>query len=88
MKIKSGFILRKVADSYVVVAVGNRVKDFNGVINLNATGAFLWQLLEKGISEEDLTKKFLKEYDVDKEILEQDLKVFLKKIREAGLTEE
>ena len=88
MKIKSGFILRKVADSYVVVAVGNRVKDFNGVINLNSTGAFLWQLLEKGISEEELVAKFLDEYDVDKEILKKDLAGFLQKIREAGLTEE
>lgn len=88
MKIKSGFILRNVADSYVVVAVGSRVKDFNGVINLNSTGAFLWKLLENGISEEELTKKFLEEYDVDKAILEKDLKDFLKKIKDAGLTED
>ena len=49
MKIKQGFILREVAGSYLVVAVGEAVKRFNGVINLNETGAFLWRLLEKEV---------------------------------------
>ena len=42
MKIKEGFILREVAGNYIVVAVGSAVKQFNGVITLNETGAFLW----------------------------------------------
>lgn len=48
MKIKSDYLLRKVADSYVVVPVGKATVDFNGMINLNETGAFLWQQLQKG----------------------------------------
>lgn len=46
MKIKNGFILRNVSDAYVVVAVGEAAKDFNGMITLNETGAFYgkrWQ---------------------------------------------
>ncbi len=38
MKIKEDFILRKVADSYVVVPVNDMTVDFNGIINLNETG--------------------------------------------------
>ena len=45
MKIKNGFILRNVSDAYVVVAVGEAAKDFNGMITLNETGAFLWKTL-------------------------------------------
>lgn len=41
MKIKEDFVLRKVADSYVVVPVNKLTLDFNGIINLNETGAFL-----------------------------------------------
>ena len=48
MKIKDGFILREVAGSFVVVAVGKRAGEFNGVINLNQTSAFMWRMLEKG----------------------------------------
>ena len=45
MKLKSGFILREIAGSSIIVPVGERVKEFNGVINLNDTGVFLWNIL-------------------------------------------
>ena len=40
MKIKDDFVLRKVADSYVVVPVNSLTLDFNGIINLNETEHF------------------------------------------------
>ena len=46
MKIKEDFVLRKVADSYVVVPVNKMTLDFNGIINLNETGAFLFEKLQ------------------------------------------
>lgn len=46
MKIKEDFVLRKVADSYVVVPVNKLTLDFNGIINLNETGAFLFEKLK------------------------------------------
>ncbi|MBO7149694.1 MAG: PqqD family protein [Clostridia bacterium] len=85
MKIKDGFILREVADSYVVVAIGEAVKSFNGVINLNETGALLWKTLQKGAEEKDLVDALLNEYDVERELAENDVKLFIKKLTEAGL---
>ena len=85
MKIKDGFILREVADSYVVVAVGEAVKSFNGVINLNETGALLWKTLEKGAEEKDLVQALLNKYEVERELAENDVKLFIKKLTEAGL---
>ena len=38
MKIKNGFMLRKVGSQNVVVAVGTASKDFNGIIRLNDSG--------------------------------------------------
>ena len=67
MKIKEGFVLREVAGSYVVVAVGNAVKTFNGIINLNETGAFLWKQMEKGCDVEGLTQAILSEYEIEEE---------------------
>ena len=85
MKIKDGFILREVAGNYIVVAVGEAVKNFNGVINLNETGAFLWKILDKGGDEESLTAALLGEYDVSEEIARADVKAFISKLTEAGL---
>ncbi len=85
MKIKSGLILREVADNYIVVAVGERVKDFNGLINLNSTGAFLWKLLEQGAEEEELVAKLLEEYEIDEETAKKDVSAFVAKVKEAKL---
>ena len=54
MKIKKGLILREVAGSYIVVAVGNMAKNFNSIINLNESSALLWKELEKGAEKDDL----------------------------------
>ena len=78
MKIKKGFILREVAGNNIVVAVGDAVKSFNGVINVNETGAFLWKLLENDTTEEKLVTALLEEYDVDEELAKKELKTFCK----------
>ena len=87
MKIKKDFILRKVADSYVVVPVGKLTLDFNGIINLNETGAFLFGLLQDGAEKEELLRKMLEEYDVTPEKAAADIDVFLKKAEEADVLE-
>ena len=66
MKMKDGFLLRNVSDAYVVVAVGEAAKNFNGMITLNETGAFLWEALTEGCADKKaLVDKLLAEYDVD-----------------------
>jgi hypothetical protein len=85
MKIKEGFILREVAGSFIVVAVGDAVKEFKGVINLNETGALLWKELQKGATEEDLKKALLNEYDVTEEIADRDVKAFIDSLNKANL---
>ena len=85
MKIKDGYLLREVAGNYIVVAVGEAVKEFNGVINLNETGAFLWKILQEGATEEQLLNALLEEYEVEKELAEKDVKAFVAKLTEAKL---
>ena len=85
MKLKSGFILREIAGSSIIVPVGDRVKEFNGVINLNDTGVFLWKMLEKGATEQELVEALLNEYEVEKEIAERDVNKLVSKLKEAKL---
>ena len=87
MKLKSGYILREVAGNYLVVAVGKRAKEFNGMINLNGTAAELWKLLEDGNTEEGLTAFLLENYDVDEERARENVSAFVKKLKEADLLE-
>ncbi len=85
MKIKDGFILREVAGNYIVVAVGDAVKEFNTVINLNGTSALLWKKLAEGATEEQLVDALLSEYEVEKETAQKDVKIFIEKLTEAKL---
>lgn len=85
MKIREGFIIREVAGSFVVVAVGSAAKEFGGIINLNETGAFLWKALEKGATAEELVSKLLEEYEVDEATARADVDAFVKKLQENQL---
>lgn len=85
MKIKNGFVLKEVAGSFIVVSVGERVKDFNGIITLNETGAFLWKKLELGATEKELIDALLSEYDVEESIAKVDVASFIAKMKEAEL---
>lgn len=87
MKIKDDFALRKVADSYVVVPVNSLTLDFNGVINLNETGTFLFEQLQKGIAKEELVEKMLDEYDVTREKASADIDLFINKLKDADVFE-
>ena len=75
MKIKEGFILHEIAGNYVVIGVLQ-----NGLTTVNEVGAFLWEKLEKGATEEELLAAVLAEYDVDAETAKADIKEFLDKL--------
>ena len=89
MKIKSGFVVEKVGNKYLAVAVGERADDFNALIRMNGTGAFLFNLLsEKDMTKEELLSAMLKEYDVDTERAKADILAFLTALNGAGLLDE
>lgn len=89
MRIKDGFILRNVAGNYIVIGVGEEAVDFNGMITLNETGAFLWNILSENPTDtEGLLKALTAEYDVDAETAKEDIGVFVSKLREGNLLEE
>jgi len=79
-KIKEGFILRQVAGNYIVIGVGGEAINFNGMVTINETGAFLWQILENGADKEDLLEALMKEYDVNEEDAKKDITAFLKNL--------
>lgn len=87
MHIKEGYILREVADSFIVLQVGGEF-DLKRLITLNETGAFLWKLLEQGATREELINKTEEEYDATRERIESDVDFLLSKMRNAGLLEE
>ena len=89
MKIKNGFVLEKVGTGYLAVAVGERARDFSGLVRMNGTGAFLWDLLTKSdMTREELLGKVMAEYEgVTEEQALKDITAFEEKLRENGIIE-
>ena len=69
-------MLRNIAGETVAVPIGGTVLSSNVLIALNGSGAFLWQLLAQGGTEEEITASFCAEYDVDSESAERDIREF------------
>lgn len=88
MKTKKGFMLRNVAGRDIVVPIGQASVDFNGVINLNESGAFLWKELAKGCTYDELLNALLREYDVSEDIASRDIDAFLDVARKANVLDE
>lgn len=85
MKIKDGFILRKVGGQNVVVAIGAASRDFNGIMRLNETGAFLWSQLSAEKTEQQLCDALLKEYEVTAGQAAADVAEFIGTLKNAAL---
>lgn len=88
MKTKKGFMLRSVGGRHVVVAIGKASEEFNGLITLNETGAFLWQQLQKGTTYDDMLSAMLDEYDVDEATARAGIDAFIETAKGANLLDE
>ncbi len=85
MKIVDGFILKNIADTYVVVPLGTNTVSFRSLISLNESGAFLWSQLETDKTEAELCEALLKEYDIDEQTAKTDVADFIEKLKKADL---
>ena len=65
MKIKDGFILRTICGEHVVVGEGLAQVNFNKMLSLNSSAAYLWEAVTgKEFTVEDLTRLLTEKYDV------------------------
>lgn len=87
MKIKSDYVLREVADQYIVVPTGSESVNFNGIITLNKSGSRLFKLLQSGSTKEQLITFLLDTYDVTTTQAEQDVARFIDKLESNQILE-
>ena len=81
MKRNESFLLRQVAGKQVVVPLGKAAVEFPGMLTLNSTGVYLWELLAQEQTEDSLAKAFCQRYDVDEATAREDITAFLEKLR-------
>ncbi|HHT55365.1 MAG TPA: PqqD family protein [Acholeplasma sp.] len=88
MKIKDGYILRQVNNEWIVVTVGQAAINFSGLIRLNETGAFLFDLMLKETNIDTLVKELTNEFEISEEIALRDVKKFIETLKVKKILDE
>ncbi len=83
MKINSEYKLRTVGGKNIIVSTAGM--DFSGVITVNETAKFIWEILEKGAEKEDVVTALAKECQVDEKEISADVYEFIDKLIEAKI---
>lgn len=82
MKVKDGYIVRKIGTKFYAVSVA-QVSCGGGMISLNEAGAFLWEQLKNETDTEALTAALAAHYEIDPAIAKRDTEAFLNMLKEA-----
>lgn len=88
MKIKKGFELRDICGEKVIIASGIENIDFNKMISLNESAAYLWQQVSDKTFDADLLAQLLEAaYDVDHATATTDAQTIIQSWLEQGVVE-
>lgn len=89
MKTKKGFRLRTLGKDNILTAEGIEVVDFNRMIALNSTAAFLWTNVEgKEFDVDTLVDLLVGEYGISVELARKDSETLINDWLEAGVVEQ
>lgn len=89
MRIKEGYKLQKIMNSYVAVPDGSAEGLLNGVIRLNGTAAEIWKGIESGLDRDGIVKLILEQYTgTDEAEIGQDVDQIISRLSSAGLIED
>jgi hypothetical protein len=87
MKIKKGFMKRKIGDKYLVVTTGELARSNSMFIELNETSNEIWDYVEKGYDEEIIASRLSKKYGISHKKALSDTKKLLSEMEQAGIFE-
>ena len=88
MRIIDGFVLRPLGEEFIVTGEGPAQVNFNKIVSLNSSAAYLWKAVEgKDFSLEDLSRFLLDEYEVTEEVASRDAAAIAQRWIEVGLVE-
>ncbi|MDE5554282.1 MAG: PqqD family protein [Muribaculaceae bacterium] len=86
MKKKKGFVLRHLGDEAVIVAESLELVDFDCLVSLNSSAAYIWESLQGDDFDAETIASFLvARYEVDNETAHKDACELIDKWMQAGI---
>lgn len=87
MKIKEGFIKRKIGNKFLVVTAGELSKELNIMIELNETSSDIWDGVANNLDENDIAQGLVEKYGIGFEKAISDVKSIVNQMTQAGVFE-
>ena len=88
MKIKDGVVLRKMCGENIVAGEGLQHINFNKLLSLNESAAYLWQeLAGKEFTLEEMAELLIARYGIDKQLAITDSERLINTWAEIGVLE-
>ena len=78
---KGDFVLRQLADEYVLIPYGATTEKMNQVLTLSETAAFIYEQTGDAASAEEIAERLGKAYDVPAEEVQEDVSAVLETFR-------
>ena len=80
-------VARVVGGETLIVPIRGKVGDLASIYSLNRTGSLIWRLLECPKSLSELVTAVAKEYEVDTELADRDVRNFVREMTSVGLVD-
>ena len=85
MKLSEEFICRHVCGETLLMPVGEKTKDYNGIFTLSETGAFLLNAVLGGADARAAADALAREFEIDEETAVRDTNAFLGELLGYGI---
>lgn len=85
MRIVSGFILREICGETIAIPSGDSAHCLSGLVALNESGKFLFELLQTEQTIQSLTEALADTYEVTQSTAVTDVQEFLDMLRQCNL---
>lgn len=85
MRLTDGYLMKKIADEYVLVPFGERAEQVNKLLNLSETAAFIYMHIPEVSDVEEMAQLVSTEYGVDVSEVRTDVKEVLASMETQGL---
>ncbi len=86
MKLKDNFITHRYDD--VQIMIGSENTNFKGIVQSNATAAFIVDCLKQETTKEQIVQKMLDKYDAPEDVIISDVDSIISKLKSIGALDE
>lgn len=85
MKLSENFIYRRICGEALLMPVGEKTREYNGIFTLSETGAFLLDRITKGDDPHAACKALAEEFDISEETAAEDANEFFEQLTGIGI---